>query len=55
MLAERMERDPLDHDQVACRGAGRRLEDGAQDVVRVDSVAAGELEHRPGDALRCLD
>ena len=55
VFAEGVERDPLNHNEIASRGTRRLLEDGAENLVRIAGVAAGELEHRARDAARGVD
>jgi hypothetical protein len=50
VFAEGVEWDPLNNDKVASRGARRLFEDGAEDLVRVAGIAAGELEHGASNA-----
>jgi hypothetical protein len=55
VFTEGVERDPLNHDEVASRCARRLLEDGAEDLVRIAGVAAGELEHGASNAAWGID
>lgn len=49
VFAEGVEWNPLNHNEIASRSTCRLFEDGAEDLVRVAGVAAGELEERTGD------
>ena len=55
MFAEGVERNPLNHNEIASRGTRRLFEDGAENLVRIAGVAAGELEHRASNAPRGID
>jgi hypothetical protein len=50
VFAEGVEWDPLNNDEVTSRGARRLFEDGAENLVRIAGIAAGELEHGASNA-----
>jgi hypothetical protein len=55
VFAEGVEWDPLNNDKVASRCAHRLLEDGAENLVRIAGIAAGELEHGASNAAWGID
>jgi hypothetical protein len=55
MFAEGVEWDPLNNDKIASRCARRLFEDGAENLVRIAGVAAGELEHGASNAAWGID
>ena len=55
MFAEGVERNPLNHNEIASGGTRRLFEDGAENLVRVAGVSAGELKQRTGNTARGID